>query len=71
MKKKQASTKKSNRKSALAGAAGSALPVSPAKETGDKCSMCGGFTDSIMQSSQGMVCESCLENCEPDERNRW
>jgi hypothetical protein len=35
------------------------------EDLGDKCSICGCYTDSIMFSrNQGFVCESCLDEDE-------
>lgn len=39
--------------------------------TGDKCSMCGRITDSIMQSRCGYVCECCYESSEEVSEDRW
>ena len=38
------------------------------EDIGDKCSLCGCYTDSIMFSKkQGFVCESCLREDDEDE----
>jgi len=38
------------------------------EEEGDQCEVCGRFTDCIMQSKRGYVCECCYEEDDGDSQ---
>jgi hypothetical protein len=42
-------------------------PKSTPENDLDRCTRCGRLTDSIMQSNEGMVCESCLGDIEEED----